>query len=155
MKNGANGINFSFFLNAHIAPKMHAATKAIASPVGPHHNPPTAISFISPIPIGVSAFGLRRNNILSNTSPTTAASMYPNVIPTTPVLMLIGHGKKLITKAPIINNGNKYASGIIRRFMSVFAIFQPRYSAVRIKIAKKAQNIYKNIFSSLRFESVL
>ncbi len=126
-KNGANGINFSFFQNPHAAPKRHANTSAMAKPVGPHHSPPTEINFISPIPIGLSDFGLRRCKILSKTSPTIADIRYPNVIPMTAALVFTGHAGKNVTKiAPIISNGNKYASGIIRRRISVFAIFHPR-----------------------------
>ena len=73
IKKGPNGINFCFFLYAHAAPNMHAITSAIANPVGPHHSPPTAINFISPIPIGVVAFGLRCVIILSKINPIVAA----------------------------------------------------------------------------------
>ena len=52
-KNGANGINCCFFCLAHIVPNMHAKISAIAKPVVPNHNPPTLISFISPIPMGL------------------------------------------------------------------------------------------------------
>ena len=58
-KNGAKGINFCLLRCAHITPKMHAKISAIAKPVVPNHNPPTAINLISPIPIGLYwVFGL-------------------------------------------------------------------------------------------------
>ena len=155
MKNGPNGINFCFLRYAHAAPNIHARTSAIANPVGPHHSPPTAINFISPIPIGESAFGLRCVMILSKINPTAVAIMYPNAMPTTPVWMPIGHGKNVVTIMPIIINGKRYPSGIIRRRISVADILYPRYNANNNKITKNNQNIYKNIFSSLRFESVL
>ncbi len=155
MKNGANGINRSLFLNDHIAPNRHANISAIARPVGPHQRPPVAISFMSPIPIGLSAFGFFRSNILSKTIPIMVDIRYPNAIPMTPVFIPMGHGKNAVIMAPVIISGNKYASGIMRLRRSVLAIFQHKYSASVISRQKNDQNIYKNIFSPLRFESVL
>ena len=56
-KNGANGMYFCFLVRAHMAPVMHAIISVIAKPFTPNHNPPTPISFMSPIPIGLIASG--------------------------------------------------------------------------------------------------
>ena len=150
-KKGANGINFWCLIYAHAPPNMHASTNAVASPIGPIHNPPTAIIFMSPMPIGASAPGLRRDKNLSKIKPTVAAIMYPNVIPVTAVSMPHTHGKNVVMIAPIINSGNRYASGIIRRRISVCAIFHDKNNAIANKSMKKAQNKYKNIHFPLAF----
>ena len=155
MKNGANGINFCFFLYAHAAPNIHASTNEIANPTGPHHSPPTAINLMSPMPMGVSACGSWRVITRSKISPITAAIMYPNVMPITPAPMSCGHGKNVATIAPIIINGNKYASGIMRRRMSATEIFAAKYSPNINSNINTTSIMYKNIFSPLRFESVL
>ena len=155
MKKGANGIKLCFLRYAHVAPNMHANAKAMAKPVGPHQRPPTLISFMSPMPIGLSEPGFRRANILSNKRPVTAANIYPNAMPIAPDSIFTGHGKNVVIITPIISNGNRYPSGIIRRRRSVFAILYESANAVRIKTAKKDQNMYKNIISPLRFESVM
>ena len=68
-KNGANGMNFWCFMFAHIEPVIHAMTKAAAIPVVPNHNPPTPSNYISPMPIGDSAFGFFLRKIVSNIKP--------------------------------------------------------------------------------------
>jgi len=75
---------FCLFIWAQIPPKIHAKTSAQAKQVGPAHKPPTEISFISPNPIGDSAFGLRFVKILSKQSPIAAARIYPKAIPVMP-----------------------------------------------------------------------
>jgi hypothetical protein len=113
MKNGANGMNFWFCFRAHIAPDMPDIISASAKPPVPNHKPPIDISFMSPMPIGVSEFLLRRCMALSKINPSNADVMYPNVAPAIPVLM--SNGKLYIPDVinPININGNKYASGII------------------------------------------
>ena len=73
-KNGANGINCCLLIFDQMPPNMHDSTSAIANPFGPSHSPPVANNFMSPIPIGVSASGLRRRRMKSKTYPTIAPS---------------------------------------------------------------------------------
>lgn len=123
---------------AHIAPKIQDNTNAIAKPFGPNHNPPVANNFMSPIPIGVSAFGVLRCRIKSNTKPTPAPNAYPSAAPNADARgPQTQKGVKLTTSNPIKNNGTRYASGIMRR----------RKSATEIAIAHPvaaANNSAKN-----------
>ncbi len=119
-KKGAKGIYFCFLRHAHNIPNRHAPTKAIDNPNAPNQIPPTAINFMSPIPIGaISEFALPH---FSNIIPITEANRYPNTAPTTDSFILHTHGVKFTTTKPNSKSGNKYASGMILRLKSARAI---------------------------------
>ena len=118
-KKGANGIYFSRLFQFHKYAKTHDIIMAIPNPMVPSHIPPAPSNFMSPIPIGGnSAFFLNRSKI----NPTINPKQYPIAPPTTESAIVIGHGKKVAVKRPANKNGNRYASGIIRRLKSAVAM---------------------------------
>ena len=124
-------------MRAHIPPKKQEHTSAIANPFNPNHNPPVASNFMSPIPIGVSASGVRRRRITSNTKPVIAPSAYPVNAPIAATRGLqIQFGTKFTTTKPIKKSGHKYASGMMRRRKSATEIATAHPAAAVNKIAK-------------------
>lgn len=108
IKNGANGMNRCFLQTLHIPPSIHVNTNVIAKPVVPSHKPPVANNFISPMPIGISAFGFFLCPIQSKTNPIPAPNVYPNVAPIAlDEIVQIQRGKNVTTNNPSKNNGNK------------------------------------------------
>lgn len=130
-------MNFWCLARPHIAPLRHAMINAHANPVVPSHIPPTPINFMSPMPIGMSAFGLWRRIRQSNVKPIIDAIRYPNVAPVTASEIDVGKLKNVININPISINGNKKASGIIRVRKSVMEIMVAHITAHSNKIVKK------------------
>ena len=147
-KNGPNGIYFWRLIKAHNIPATHAITSANPKPFAPSHMPPTPISFISPRPIGGNVSGFFLRICQSNINPTNADIKYPNVAPIAASVMVVGQLKNAISNNPDSINGNKYASGIIRRRKSATEINIAHIAAHTSKPIKK---IFKNIFFPLAF----
>lgn len=76
---------------------------------------------------------------------------YPIEPPITESATVIGHGKNVAVNNPANKNGNKYTSGIMRRFKSAVAI---RYAQKIAPIITKVKNIFEIMFFSLAFRFV-
>lgn len=104
MKNGANGIYFSFLISPQAIPNMQENTNAMDKPTVPSHIPPVLKSFMSPMPIGlIVCCGF----ILLKTNFVRLDSKYPKVAPKTASWTVQIQGKNATNTRPNKANGNK------------------------------------------------